>query len=397
MTVNLENLRVEFQKIYHREPRLFRAPGRVNLIGEHTDYNGGFVLPMAIERGTTVAAAAREDRIIRVRSVNLNEAGEIDLDAPEKARRGSWLDFVEGVARILERRNVNLRGAELLIDSDVPSGAGLSSSAALEISVGLALTEIAGKTIDKVQLALVGQTAEHEFVGAKVGIMDQYASALGRKNHALLIDCRSLEAVQIPLATSDVAVVICDSKVKHELAASEYNTRRAECEKGVEILREFLPKITQLRDVNSKDFKKYATHLPEIIRKRCRHVITENERTLNAAGALKKNDLTEFGRLMWLSHASLRDDYEVSCQELDLLVKIASRSEGVLGGRMTGGGFGGSTVNLVRRPRVENFTERISDEYRQQTNIEPAVYVSSPADGAKELVNGNYWALNDSM
>ena len=390
MLLSLEDLRAEFRKIYHREPRFFRAPGRVNLIGEHTDYNGGFVLPMAIERGTTVAAAAREDRKIRVFSVNLNESGEIDLDAPEKARRGAWLDYVEGVARILERRNVKLRGADLLIDSDVPSGAGLSSSAALEISVGLALTEISGNTIDKVGLALAGQAAEHEFVGAKVGIMDQYVSALGRKNHALLIDCRSLEAEQIPFTSSDAAIVICDSKVKHDLAASEYNTRRAECEQGVEILREFIPGITQLRNVDIKDFEKYAAYLPEIIRKRCRHVVTENERTLNAAEALKKNDLTEFGRLMWLSHASLRDDYEVSCRELNLLVEIASQCEGVFGGRMTGGGFGGSTVNLVRRNSVGNFTKKISDEYRRQTNIEPAVYISNPADGVKELINGNY-------
>jgi len=390
MLLSLEDLRAEFRKIYHREPRFFRAPGRVNLIGEHTDYNGGFVLPMAIERGTTVAAAAREDRKIRVFSVNLNESGEIDLDAPEKARRGAWLDYVEGVARILERRNVKLRGADLLIDSDVPSGAGLSSSAALEISVGLALTELSGNTIDKVGLALAGQAAEHEFVGAKVGIMDQYVSALGRKNHALLIDCRSLEAEQIPFTSGDAAIVICDSKVKHDLAASEYNTRRAECEKGVEIFREFLPGITQLRDVSIADFEQYLAHLPEIIRKRCRHVVTENERTLNAVEALKKSDLTEFGRLMWLSHASLRDDYEVSCRELDLLVEIASQCQGVFGGRMTGGGFGGSTVNLLRRNSIGNFTKKITDEYRRQTNIEPAVYVSNPADGVKELVNGNY-------
>nr|MDQ3043306.1 galactokinase [Acidobacteriota bacterium] len=178
--------------------------------------------------------------------------------------------------------------------------------------------------------------------------------------------------------------------VKHRLAASEYNTRRAECEEAVEILREFLPGITQLRDVGVGDFEKYAEDLPTIIRKRCRHVVTENERALNAAEALKKNDLTEFGRLMWLSHVSLRDDYEVSCRELDVLVEIASHCEGVLGGRMTGGGFGGSTVNLVRRESVENFTEKIRDEYRRQTNIEPAIYVSGPADGARELVNGNY-------
>ena len=389
MAVDSLQLKSEFAEIYGREPRLFRAPGRVNLIGEHTDYNGGFVLPMAIERGTTVAAAVRDDRKIRILSVNVNEAGEINLDAPEKTRRGTWLDYIEGMARILERRNIILRGADLLINSDVPSGAGLSSSAALEIAVGLALSEISASPIGKVQLALAGQAAEHEFVGAKVGIMDQYISALGRKNHALLIDCRSLEAEQIPFAAQDSVIVICDSKVKHKLAASEYNTRRAECEKAVEILREFLPGITQLRDVGIRDFERYAAHLPEIIRKRCRHVVTENERTLSAAEALKKSDLNEFGRLMWLSHASLRDNYEVSCRELDLLVEIASQCEGVLGGRMTGGGFGGSTVNLVQRGSVENFTKRISDEYRRRTNNETAVYVSNAADGAKELIDGN--------
>ncbi len=385
MTKNLENLRVEFQKLYGREPRFFRAPGRVNLIGEHTDYNDGFVLPMAIEYETIVAAAVREDRKIRVRSVNLDEAGEIDLDAPEIARRGSWLDFVEGVARILERRGAKLRGVDLLIESSVPSGAGLSSSAALEISVGLALTESSASPIDKIQLALIGQAAEHEFVGAKVGIMDQYVSALGRRHHALLIDCRSLEATQIPFAAQDAAIVICDSKVKHELADSEYNTRRAQCEEGVELLKEFLPGITKLRDVSVEDFAKYESKLPETIKKRCRHVVMENERTISAAKALKNNDLAEFGRLMWLSHASLRDDYEVSCRELDLLVEVAQKSRLVLGARMTGGGFGGSTVNLVPLEYVDEFTEKITTEYKQQTNIESAVYKTGAADGAGEM------------
>ncbi|MEJ7863075.1 MAG: galactokinase [Pyrinomonadaceae bacterium] len=385
MTKTLENLRAAFQKLYGREPRFFRAPGRVNLIGEHTDYNDGFVLPMAIEYETIVAAAVREDRKIRVRSVNLDEAGEIDLDAPEIARRGSWLDFVEGVARILERRGAKLRGVDLLIESSVPSGAGLSSSAALEISVGLALTESSASPIDKIQLALIGQAAEHEFVGAKVGIMDQYVSALGRRHHALLIDCRSLEATQIPFAAQDAAIVICDSKVKHELADSEYNTRRAQCEEGVELLKEFLPGITKLRDVSVEDFAKYKSKLPETIKKRCRHVVMENERTISAAKALKNNDLAEFGRLMWLSHASLRDDYEVSCRELDLLVEVAQKSRLVLGARMTGGGFGGSTVNLVPLEYVDEFTEKITTEYKQQTSIESAVYKTGAADGAGEM------------
>jgi len=383
---NSEILRTEFQARYGREPRLFRAPGRVNLIGEHTDYNGGFVLPMAIEYETIAAAAARDDRKIRVRSVTLDEAGEIDLNQPEKKMRGSWLDFVEGVARILERENVKLRGADLLIASNVPTGAGLSSSAALEISVGLALTEISAAPVDKVRLALAGQTAEHEFVGAKVGIMDQFISALGLANHALLIDCRSLQAEQVPFAPKEAAIVICDSKVKHKLAASEYNTRRAECETAVEILRKFLPEIEQLRDVSVADFEQYAKHLPEIIRKRCRHVVTENERTLNAAAALRKNDCAEFGRLMFLSHASLRDDYEVSCRELDLLVKIAESCPGVLGARMTGGGFGGSTVNLVRRENLDEAIEKISFEYERQSRIKPSIYLSAAADGASEII-----------
>ena len=385
---NLEKLRNEFQDLYNCEPRIFRAPGRVNLIGEHTDYNGGFVLPMAIEYATTVAAAPRDDRKIRVRSLNLNQQTEIDLNAPEQKLRNFWVDYIEGVARILERGNVKLRGADLLISSDVPTGAGLSSSAALEISVGLALSEISGQTVERVQLALIGQRAEHEFVGARVGIMDQFISALGRKGHALLIDCRTLTVEQISFQTEDYAIAICDSKVKHKLALSEYNTRRAECEKGVEILREFLPEIAQLRDVSIADFENYAGVLPEIIRNRCRHVVTENERTLKAASALQKNDFAEFGRLMFLSHASLKNDYEVSCEELDILVEIARNSAGVLGARMTGGGFGGSTVNLVKRENLNEFAEKISTEYERQTNIKPAVYVSGAAGGALELEHG---------
>ena len=381
-----EKLKAEFEEIYGSKPRVFRAPGRVNLIGEHTDYNGGFVLPMAIEAETVVCAAAREDRKIRVFSANLNEKGEIDLNAPEQKLRGSWLDFIEGMARILERGSLSLSGADLLIQSNIPTGAGLSSSAALEISVGMALSEISSQTVDKKKLALAGQLAEHEFVGAKVGIMDQFISAMGKSGHALLIDCRELEARQVPFSSSETTVVICDSKVKHELSSSEYNVRRAECEQGVGILRKFLPEIRQLRDVNLEDYEKYKEHLPEIIRKRCHHVITENERTLRAAELLENGNLEEFGLLMRQSHASLRDDYEVSCRELDILVEIADGCEGVLGARMTGGGFGGSTVNLVRRENLNDFTESILTEYEWQTGIKPAILVSAAAEGAYEII-----------
>lgn len=385
MAVNFQKLKSRFIEAYEREPRFFRAPGRVNLIGEHTDYNGGFVLPMAIEREAVVAIAKTEDRRISAYALNLNESGEFDLDVENGREKGCWLNYIEGVARILERNGVKLNGANLMILSDVPSGAGLSSSAALEMAVGLALTEISNQTIDRATLALVGQAAEHEFVGANVGIMDQFVSANARAGHALLLDCRSLKFENVPLDTSKIAVVICDTRVKHELSTSEYNVRRAECERGVEILQEFLPEIKQLRDVGIKDFARYEKHLPETIRKRCRHVITENERTLKAAEALKKNDLKEFGRLMWQSHESLRDDYEVSCAELDLMVEIARSFQFVLGARMTGGGFGGSTVNLVRRENLAQFEEETAARYKRQTNIEPAILVSDAADGASEI------------
>ncbi len=312
-----------FSEMYGREPRLFRAPGRVNLIGEHTDYNGGFVLPLAIDRETIVAAAPRADRRVVAYSLNLGERAEFHLDEPGERRRGIWLDYVEGVARALESRGVRLGGAELLILSDVPAGAGLSSSAALEVSAGLALASVSGVEVDRVELALAGQQAEHTYVGTMCGIMDQFVAALGRAGHALLIDCRTLEATPVPLDTRETAIVICDSRVRHELSTSEYNTRRAECERGVELLREFLPGIAQLRDVSTEEFGRYESRLPEPIRRRCRHVVHENERTLLAADALRRGDLSEVGRLMRRSHESLRDDYEVSCAELDFLAETA--------------------------------------------------------------------------
>ena len=380
-------LKRDFQELYGEEARIWSAPGRVNLIGEHTDYNDGFVLPMAINRRTFVAAAARradDDRRVRVRSLNLEETAEFNLDQTGVAQHGSWINYVEGVARTLEARGVHLKGADLAIGSNVPIGGGLSSSAALEVAVGLALTEIAGVEIDKLQLALAGQQAEHLYVGINSGIMDQFVAALGRRGHALLIDCRALEAALIPLNIPGVAIVVCDTNVKHALASSEYNVRRAECERGVEILRQALPDIYALRDVSVADFQKYEMLLPEQIRSRCRHVITENARTLAAADALMNDNLAEMGRLMALSHNSLRDDYQVSSAELDLLVEIAWREKGTIGARMTGGGFGGCTVNLVEHEALEEFSMCISREYEKITNIEPTIYVVEADHGAHE-------------
>jgi galactokinase len=374
-----------FRRLYGKDARLFCAPGRVNLIGEHTDYNDGFVLPMAIDRATVVAGAPRRDRLVRAHSLNFNEHEEFDLDAGKGGQRGIWLDYVEGVARELEARGARLGGADFVIASDVPVGAGLSSSAALEVSTGYALLSLSGIEIDPKELALAAQAAEHNYVGAKVGIMDQFIAVMGRSSHALLIDCRSLETKQIPLDTSETVVAICDTRVKHKLASSEYNVRRAECERGVEILREWLPGIRALRDVSVEDFERHKEHLPEPVRRRCRHIVTENARTLRAAEALRGGDMREMGRLMFLSHESLRDDYEVSCRELDLLVEIARSIEGVRGARMTGGGFGGCTVNLVARASLDKFQEMVASEYKRATELEPFIYIAEASDGAKEI------------
>jgi len=367
------------------EIRVFWAPGRVNLIGEHTDYNGGFVLPMAIDRGTIVAAKPTGHRQVRVHTMNLNESAEFDLDGGRRARTGSWLDYVEGVARSLEARGAWLAGADLVIQSTVPVGAGLSSSAALETSVGMALLTISGLAMDGKSLALAGQAAEHEYVGIKCGIMDQYVAAMGAAGHALLIDCRTVESTTVKMGFRDLAIVVCDTGVRHALASTEYNRRRAECEQGVRLLAEYLPGITSLREVSLDQFQQYEKELPELISRRCRHVITENYRTLGGRTLLEDGDGEGFGRLMLDSHASLRDDYEVSCRELDLMVDAARGVEGTLGARMTGGGFGGCTVNLVRNECLDEFRDTVQREYTRATNISPAIHVVEAADGAKEL------------
>ncbi|HKY04106.1 MAG TPA: galactokinase [Blastocatellia bacterium] len=385
MSVDTDELGRLFKKLYQSSPRLFRAPGRVNLIGEHTDYNDGFVLPMAINRHTVVAASRRSDRRVRVFSANVDESFEFDLDSAAPAPRRVWLDYVEGVARSLESRGARLSGADLALRSNVPEGAGLSSSAALEISVGLAMLEVSGQAFDRRGLALAGQQAEHEYVGAKVGIMDQFIAVFGKPGHALLIDCRSLETSAIPMNLPETAIVVCDTRVKHSLASSEYNRRRAECELGVELLSDPLPGIRALRDVTVEQFNQHEHVLPEPVRRRCRHVITENARTIEAAESLSAGDLERVGVLMRASHKSLRDDYEVSCYELDLLVEAACSIDGVAGARMTGGGFGGCTVNLVNRDSLETFASKISEQYRAAKHMLPGIYIVEAGGGASEI------------
>jgi len=373
-------LRDRFRQEFPGEPRLYRAPGRVNLIGEHTDYNDGFVLPAALELCTWVAAAARPDRRLRVQSLRVGAAIEFDLDDPAPSPRRDWSDYVRGVAVMLSRAGHRLVGANLLIDSDVPIGSGLSSSAALEVSTGYALLDLAGIAVDRTALALSCQRAENEFVGMRCGIMDQFVSCHGAAGHALLLDCRSLTFRLAPIAPS-VRLVICNSMVRHELAAGEYNLRRAECERGVALLKPALPAIRALRDVGMAELAAHETALPELTFRRCRHIVTENDRVLCAGAALDAGEVEEFGRLMNASHVSMRDDYEISCRELDILVELAWRVEGVLGSRMTGGGFGGCTVSMVRADAVERFRASLAAGYLAATGIACEVLVCSPGDG----------------
>lgn len=384
MAVDHGELAKKFRDAFLDDPRVFHAPGRVNLIGEHTDYNEGFVLPIAIDRGTSVAAAPRADRIVRAHSLNFGDIREFDLDAPGEPRRGLWIDYVEGVARALESRGVRLGGANLLVESDLPVGAGLSSSAALEIATGLALWSLSGGDVNRRTLALAGQQAEHEYVGAMVGVMDQLVSVFGRFGHALMIDCRSLETRAIPIKLDGTTLVVFDSRVKHELATSAYNTRREECLAGVGVICESVAGCSALRDADPISLESARSRLNPTVFRRCRHVVTENARTSAAARALEIGDAAGFGRLMLESHASLRDDFDVSCDELDTLVDLAVDA-GALGARMTGGGFGGCVVCLAPAARLEEMAEAVARGYRARFGLDPLPYPVVPSDGAGEV------------
>jgi galactokinase len=379
-------LQQTFRELYGTDARIYRAPGRVNLIGEHTDYNDGFVMPAAIGFSTWVAAAPRPDRKIVVYSTNYAQQVEFDLDAVVTPARQHWGDYVYGVAVILEQNGYDLRGANLLIRGDVPIGAGLSSSAAIEVATGYALLDTAGLSMDRIELAKLCQRVENEFIGLRSGIMDQFVSCNGREGHALMLDCRSLDYRLLPLP-AEVRLVICNTMVKHSLATGAYNQRRAECEAGVQHLRSFLPDVRALRDVSLSELQQYGRDLPEVIYRRCHHVISENERVLASAAALEQGDFTTFGRLMNASHQSLRDDYEVSCEELDVMVRLAGEVEGVYGARMTGGGFGGCTINLVSAEHVSEFERVVAQGYQQATGHAPEIYICSAAEGAERLDN----------
>ena len=374
----------EFQKIYGRPPRwIVAAPGRVNIIGEHTDYNDGFVLPMAIERYTVIAAGrpAKDTKQIQLRSTCEDKPVTIDLARPLKPfPKGAWANYPTGVIAGFLACGLNPGGFDALIHSNVPLGGGLSSSAALEVATATLLETITGKKLDPVEKALLCQKAEHDYAGMPCGIMDQFISVMGRENQVLLLDCRSRKPELVPMTDASVAVLIINTNVKHELTGSEYPARRKQCETAAKILG-----VPSLRDATPEALELAKGRMDEVVFRRARHVIGEIERTVHAAEGVRASNWPAVGQLMYASHASLRDDYEVSCHELDAVVEIAEAigiPGGVYGCRMTGGGFGGCAVALVKSDAVVAISKKIAAAYKKKTGIEATIFVSRPAAGA---------------
>lgn len=374
---NTETLFAE--KFGYPATHFVQAPGRVNLIGEHTDYNDGFVLPCAIDYQTVISCAKRDDRRVRVIAADYeNQSDEFSLDEAILSHESQqWSNYVRGVVKHLQQRDGSFGGVDMVISGNVPQGAGLSSSASLEVAVGTVFQQLYHLNLDGAQIALNGQEAENQFVGCNCGIMDQLISALGKKDHALLIDCRSLGTKAVPMPKG-VAVVIINSNFKRTLVGSEYNTRREQCETGA---RFFTQKA--LRDVSLDQFNAVANELDPVVAKRVRHVLTENARTQEAAQALEKGDLKRMGKLMADSHASMRDDFEITVPQIDTLVDIVKAAIGDEGGvRMTGGGFGGCVVALVPENLVPAVKEAVASQYEAKTGIKETFYVCKPSEGA---------------
>ncbi|MHB9032531.1 MAG: galactokinase [Anaerolineae bacterium] len=369
-----------FRETFNSAPDIVvAAPGRVNLIGEHTDYNDGFVLPAAIDRHVVMAASRRSDRTMQIRALDFADQVQFSLDDQQRQTVSKWSNYERGVAWALEVEGFKLPGMNVVLASDVPIGSGLSSSAAIELATCAAFQELGKLEIDGVRRALICQKAENEYVGMRCGIMDQYIISLGQENHALKIDCRDLSYQLVPLPAG-INLVICDTKKRRGLVDSEYNTRRKECEEGARILG-----VRVLRDVTPGMFAERQDELSEIVRKRCKHVITEDQRVLDAVQAMGQGQMAELGKLLNASHVSLRDDYQVSCRELDIMAEIAWAQPGVLGARMTGAGFGGCTINLVEAPYTQAFAAQVAHKYLAATGQQPDIYACTAVQGAHRL------------
>jgi len=364
---------------------LFQSPGRVNLIGEHIDYSGGHVLPVAVDRSIFLSASIRNDRLLKFKSLNFNKEIVRSLDDITFRKEDDWANYPKGVVKLLQDSGHRLQGMDLLYEGNIPIGAGLSSSAAIELVTCYAFCSLCSINMKREDMALLCQKAENEFVGMRCGIMDQFIISLGQKGHALFLNCQNLNYELIPFKTNNVSIVVGNTNKKRNLVNSEYNKRRKDCEDGLEILRKYLD-VGYLCDVTPLQFEEYRGKLPDIIRRRCEHAVYENERVKKSVSALKKNDIDAFGNLLMESHNSLRDLYEVSCPELDIMVEESLKVEGVFGSRLTGAGFGGCTLSLVRNDRAEYFIQQVSERYYKRTKIKPEFYVCSVEDGVKEII-----------
>ena len=378
----LERIAATYQQKFGQAPELLvSAPGRVNLIGEHTDYNDGFVLPVAIDKKIIIGGSRRADDVVRLYSLNFGEFQEFSISSLVK--QNTWSDYVKGVVSELLQDGHHLRGFNAVLEGNVPRASGLSSSAAIEVASAFFMAQMFQLSMSGEEMSKLCQRAENRFVGVNCGIMDQFISRLGKLGHALLIDCRDLRYQLVPFEVEGCSIVMCNSNVKRQLVDSAYNERRSQCEEGVRLLKAKLPAIAALRDVTSAQLHAHAALLPPLTFQRCRHVVTENERVTQAVEALNANNIVRFGELLNQSHESLRDDYQVSCKELDMLVELARSVNGTIGSRMTGAGFGGCTVSLVKDSAVETFRQVIVEKYKERTGITADVYISKAEDGAR--------------
>ena len=386
-----EKLMETFQNLFGADGdiRTYFAPGRVNLIGEHTDYNGGHVFPCALTLGTYAVARKRDDRVLRFYSVNFASLGVIEtsLDDLVPDEKADWTNYPKGVMWTFEKRGYKLpQGMDIAIYGDIPNGSGLSSSASLEVLTGIVLKDMFGfDEITMPEIAQIGQYSENNFNGCNCGIMDQFASAMGKKDNAIFLDTNTLEYEYAPVVLPDAKIVITNSKVKHSLVDSAYNDRRSECETALEELKSEMPIVT-LGDLTEAEFEAHKDTIKDPVRQlRAKHAVYENQRTIRAVAALKANNIEEFGKLMNESHISLKNDYEVSCEEIDILVDLAWEIPGVIGSRITGGGFGGCTVSIVKNDAVDTFIEKVGNGYKEQTGNTAEFYVVEVGDGAHRL------------
>ncbi len=368
-----------------REPEVYFAPGRVNLIGEHTDYNNGYVFPCALNYGTYLLIRRTNRPVLRFASTNFDFQAEVPLEKAGRKVGDEWINYPLGVINQFTNRNTSIPGLEMLFSGTVPNGAGLSSSASIEMAMAVAMNEICQSGYPMVELALIGQAAENQFVGMNCGIMDQFASGLGKKDAALFLNCDNLQYELVPVALGSYRLVIANTNKRRGLTDSKYNERRSECEEAVRLINAVHP-IRHLSELSQKEFEAYQDRIPdETVRRRARHVISENQRVLEAVVALKSGDLVQFGQLMNESHDSLRDDYEVTGVELDTLVEEARKAKGVLGSRMTGAGFGGCTVSIVHEDHTREFIQQVGKNYEKRTRLSPDFYLPDIGDGARKL------------